>query len=715
MSWLRSAMNKAVEVGNNNLTRTVKNYADSVVQHAGHAVAEGAKILQDRIGNRNFKSFKQTVQRLEEASSSCKGPERVQLMKRWLAALKAIDNMFEVSVEDKEKNNEQQHSSEEPRKQSLVLYYDSEMGGEPLNFRDVFLYSKALEGISICMILETPNEEEISLLLELFGLCLTGGKAVHNAIVGSIQDLAKAFSSYKDEVLVKREELLQFAESAITGLKINADLGRIDAEVSTLNKQLEEIKTVKDASEGHETISKETAASIEALKAALAHIRVCSRLEGLLLKKKTLKYGDSPEVHSQKVDKLKLLSESLASSTNKAETEISDHRVQKEEALKFRVAKTGEVGEVEKELAAEISALEKQRNEIEAQLKQVNISLAAASARLQNVREERDQFYDANDEIVAHLKTREDELSKSIGSCRVEADVLSSWIKFLEDAWALQSSFTETKEKEANVELERHEDYFVNLVLKLLSAYEKELRPSVDRIRKYVENLKSLGEGSSAEESGLVSGESKALIPRKNLELEYLDYEAKIITTFSVVDNMMEQFYAQQGTVSRKDEPTIKELFENIEKLREEFESIERPELEMEVPEVPTQEDASSHKIPDESTHTAKKATEAPATATSTKPEQVSDAPSYKMLDESVSIPAREATEAPAAGEKEEKKPAATKAVQVSEAELAKLESESENINQDYSAEEIGGWEFDELEKELNLGDSGKPQKDRNT
>ena len=43
-------MNKAVEVGNkNNLTRTVKNYADSVVQQAGQAVAEGAKILQDRI------------------------------------------------------------------------------------------------------------------------------------------------------------------------------------------------------------------------------------------------------------------------------------------------------------------------------------------------------------------------------------------------------------------------------------------------------------------------------------------------------------------------------------------------------------------------------------------------------------------------------------------------------------------------------------------
>lgn len=38
---------------------------------------------------------------------------------------------------------------------------------------------------------------------------------------------------------------------------------RIDAEVSTLNKQLDEIKAVKDASGDHETISEETAASIE--------------------------------------------------------------------------------------------------------------------------------------------------------------------------------------------------------------------------------------------------------------------------------------------------------------------------------------------------------------------------------------------------------------------------------------------------------------------
>ncbi|KAH6762678.1 structural maintenance of chromosomes protein, partial [Perilla frutescens var. hirtella] len=255
-------------------------------------------------GGRNVKSFKQTVKRLEEASVSCRGRERVELMRRWLAVLKEIEKSSSSTFEDKEKNNEQHQLLEEPkspRRQSMVLYYDSDMGGEPLTFRDVFLYSQALEGISICMILEPPNEDEVSLLLELFGLCLTGGIEVHNAIVSSIQDLAKVFSSYQDEVLVKREELLQFAEGAITGLKINAEIQRIDAEVYTLKKQLESRASHSHDGDSQETNIKQSASpTIEALKEALAHIRACSRLEALLLKKKAIKCGDTSEIHSQK-------------------------------------------------------------------------------------------------------------------------------------------------------------------------------------------------------------------------------------------------------------------------------------------------------------------------------------------------------------------------------------------------------------------------------
>ncbi|KAK6135863.1 hypothetical protein DH2020_030350 [Rehmannia glutinosa] len=553
MSWLRSAVNKAVEVGNkNNLTRTVKNYADSVVHHAGQAVAEGAKIFQDRI----------TVKRLEEASVSCRGRERVELMRRWVAVLKEIEKSSGITFEDKETSNEQhqllEDPKESPRRQSMVLYYDPDTGGEPMTFRDVFLYSQALEGISICM--------------------------------------------------VKREELLQFAEGAITGLKVNADLQRIDAEVSTLKKQLELRASQEHGDDGHRTnLKQSTAPTIEALKEALAHIRVCSRLEGLLLKKKALKYGDTTEIHSQKVDKLKVLSESLASSSSKAEKRISDNRLQKEDALKFRVSKASEVSEIEKELAAEISGLEKQREELEAQLMKVNTSLSAAQARLRNVTEERDQFFEANDQIVAHLKTK------------------------------------------------------------------KELRPSIDRIGKYVENLKSLSEGLALT-SEVETDDSQKLNPRRNLEEEYRDYEAKIITTFSVVDNMREQFYAEQGKNSSKENLKVKELFDNIEKLREEFESIERPNLEIENP---------------------------------TKEKETS---SGEKLQESVRDSFTEQAGTVNAGKDDDPQPPPPKSEQMldPEAELAKLESEFGKINQDYSTEEIGEWEFDELERELRSGDSSK-------
>ncbi|KAK8357022.1 hypothetical protein V6Z11_A05G395100 [Gossypium hirsutum] len=677
MSWLRTAVNKAVEVGNkNNLTRNFRNYADTVVHHAGQAVAEGAKLLQDRIASRNVRSVKQTVKRLEEAAISCRGSERVMLLRSWLIALKEIEKLASSSSEGSQKSLGQILASEDerenPKRTSMVLYYDSDIGGAPMDFREVFLQSQALEGITVSMIIEAPNDEEISLLLEMFGLCLTGGKEIHNAIVSSIQDLATAFSSYQDEVLVKREELLQFAQSAITGLKIRADLVRMESEASDLKKKLDQMSTLlKLPKGGHDNASETTTeATIEDLKVALAEIRIRSTLEGILQKKKlAVNNGDSPEIHAQKVDKLKVLSESLANSSIKAEKRISDHRLQKEEALTVRVVKANEADEREKEIVAEISELEKQRDQLEAELKKVHISLVAANARLHNVREERDHFYEANDQIVAHLKTKEDELSKSISACKVEAKVLHTWINFLEDTWLLQSSYVETKNKQVVEELERHEDYFVNFAITLLSAYKKELGPSISRISKFVENLKKLSESAR-------NDDSKESNPRKHLEEEYLGYETKIITIFSVVENLREHFNAKHGTTSRKDDPKVKGLFDDIEKLRVEFETIERPILEMETPKVDSPN-------------------ERPLEILSPHPPLESTLPKLDTKENPKTQPKPDTKENPE-----------TQPVLDAAAELAKLESEFGKVNQDYTSEEIGDWEFDELERGLISGDS---------
>ncbi|CAI0471754.1 unnamed protein product [Linum tenue] len=582
MSWFRSAVNRAVVAGgHSSLSRTVRTVADTVVVQAGNAVTGGAKIITDRIkqGSRNLQNFRQTAKRLEEVAVSYRGIERVQLMRRWLVALKEIERLSASFTADDNKSADENlfpdDSKESPKKPTMIYYFDPDLG--TMNFRDVFLYSQALEGIALSMILEAPSVEEVSMLLEMFGLCLAGGKEVHQTLIDSIQTLAKAFSTYRDEVLVKREELLQLAKGAISGLKMNADLARIDAEVGRLLEKLEKQEELNNPS-SRDSTEKSIKETTQDLKDTLKRIQLCSTLEALLIKKRSLTNGDSAQAHAEKVDKLKILAESLISSTKKAESRIVDHRCQKEEALNFRVAKTNEVSQIEKELAVEIKALEKQKHELESQLKRVNTDLTSARQRIHNAKEERENFDEASNQILMHLKSREEELSKSINSCRVEAEVVNSWIHFLQDTWVLQSAHTEQKEKQVNGDLERYGDYLENLVIHLLTAYKEQLGPAVTRFRGLVEEL-HLCHGPEAATPPDIDN-PKRVNKRKGLEDEYLESEAKIITILSIVDTVKKQFNSKHEGIYRKDTDGTDELFNAIGKIKEEFESIVRPTLE---------------------------------------------------------------------------------------------------------------------------------------
>ncbi|CAN6353861.1 unnamed protein product [Urochloa humidicola] len=659
-SWLRSAVSRAVEAGGRSgVARAVKGYADAVAHHAGQAVAD---ILHDRMGAQNYKSFKKTVARLEEAAVSCRGGERVELLKRWLGALQDVD--AELGASDSKASEDHDPSDEmDTSKAPMVLFYDADIDGAPMNFRDVFLYSQALEGITLSMILEAPSEEEVSLLLEIFGICLTGGKEVNKEIMSNVQDLAKAFSEYKDEVLVKREELLEYAQSIISGLKRNADILRIDAETLELQRKLDEKQKSRAQSteDQDKTSAKIAVADLEAFKEALSEVRLCSRVEELLLKKKSITPGDSLEIHSQKVDKLKVLADSLATSSSKAEQRILEHRRQKEDALNFRVKKENEVTAAEKELLDEITELEKQRDELEAQLKKVNISLNAATGRLKQTREERDQFDEANNQIIFNLKKKEDDLSKSISLCNAESNVVKIWISFLEDSWKLQSSYNEQKENKTCDELEKCVSDFLKLTKHHLSAFKEVLSPLIESIKTYVGNLAVLNSSEEAKEHGDDEA-SERTNPRKSLEEEYLETEKKIIIAFSIVDHIKKLFYSEQGANSRRDDPEVKNLVDEIEKLRESFESIERPTLSI--------ESDKAKPLPVDGSKLSPSPLQAPATP---KAAHV-DSPKSPMKPEQHFD---------------------------SDAELANLGSELGKEDKEYSGEEISGWEFDELEEDL--------------
>ncbi|KAF0903978.1 hypothetical protein E2562_030110 [Oryza meyeriana var. granulata] len=644
MSWLRNAVHRAVEAsGGPLLTRTVRTSLDTVVHHAGQAVAGGARLINNRIGSQSYKSMKLTAKRLEDAALSYRGEERVQLLRRWLVALKETQRAVAAAKES-------QHAAYPDQTLPVLdLYMDYENGAQPMNFIHVFLYSQALECTVLSTILEVPTEEELSLLSEIFGMCLSGGKDVHNAILSSIQELANLFSSYHDEVLAKRDELLQFAQCAISGLKVNADIARLDDEIVQLQQRINGMDALQSNSTSRRSKASQTVA--EGFRTAVNEVRLCSRMEELLLMKKSIHHGNSFETYFEKVDKLKVLSESLANSAAKAERRILENRLQKEESLIFRVTKTNEVSGTEKDLVAEISELEKQKDQLEAELKKVNTKLNAAVMKLKKTREERDQFDEASNQIVLHLKAKEEELSRSIASCKVESSTVSAWIHFLEDTWKLQSLYEELRQKQANDELDRCATCFAKLIDHHVCARVEELSIYIDRIKTFVDNLKIFDDRSvSAEEEN--NGSSKQSNPRKYLEEEYLETEKKVVAAFSLVDNIRAIYFSNQEHQARRDDPDVKNLCANIDKLRVEFESVPRPVLQI--------------KIKEKEQRTRRS-------------RSLQAAGSPRNPGHESPIPAQLRTRLPSE----------------SDSELARFDPDQ---YKEYSADDISGWEFDELE-----------------
>eukprot|EP00249_Psilotum_nudum_P015930 c25584_g1_i1 orf=559-2697(-) len=708
MSWLRSAINKAAEVGGKNIAPNLSRTVRSVAQHAGQAVAGGAKLVQDRLSGRNLNSFKHAVRRLDEVALNARGTERVQALARWLGALVEIgrDAVFPSIVEESRTPKSEDATATgafdevpSPRKASMVFFFDSDNDGEPMNFRELFLRSHAIENIVTSMILEAPVDDEIAMLVDVFGLCLGGGKELHNAIISSIQDLAKALASYKQEVMAKRDDLLQYARDAVSGLKLNADVEGLDAQIAIIKQQIidkqggdilkEEITSLQLPVGVAQNASEELSLLLaEGSKKTEEVLHLGSELQDLLQKKRLLLCkGDSQKTRAEKVELLKSLSESLSKATADAEKLIADNRNQKIEALKYRATKAQEVEEVEKTVGAEVKMLEKRKNELEAELKEVNAALAAATSRHINTQEEKEQFDEASTKIVAHLTIQEENLTQLIDAQKQEVGVIETWLSFLGDTWQLQASCMGQKEKDIeNAFGEAKLQYFQTVIINL-SYQQEELNLLLKQLKFYSEELMEIAKKRLGREESVESGmdvSSDIIKAKRKLQERYLEAEGQAVKVLKRIEFWKKdlQPYATVTSGNKDLEKSVLDAFEAIYKIQKELENLPRPDFE--VVDIPTSTPVSlsrksSVKWADTSGLQDKELHQ------ETHPQVYGAGESRDRLTEVL--------------RQTDKQADIEDSIDYDPTDLQT--NENKDI-EGYAQEEIAGWEFDELEEELN-------------
>ncbi|CAI5508934.1 unnamed protein product [Closterium sp. Naga37s-1] len=245
---------------------------------------------------------------------------------------------------------------------SMVLFYDPDAGNEALNFRDVFLRSSALELIVASMVVAPGDEDEMALLRGLFGLCLNLSTTQCDDLLAALQSLGSSLSAYS-ELKLSSDDLATMVAEAVTGLKVNPEIERVDLESCRLQQLIAEAASV--------------AASL----------------------------GDTPGDRALKVERVSCLAAELSEGMEGLRRKAEECRQQRQEALAYRSSKAQEAREAEKVLLSEAQQVQKRKEELEEELRRVQAALDGVNRRLVKLEEEKDLFSQASTGIEAHLSS----------------------------------------------------------------------------------------------------------------------------------------------------------------------------------------------------------------------------------------------------------------------------------------------------------------------
>eukprot|EP00232_Nephroselmis_pyriformis_P009023 CAMPEP_0182893172 /NCGR_PEP_ID=MMETSP0034_2-20130328/24313_1 /TAXON_ID=156128 /ORGANISM="Nephroselmis pyriformis, Strain CCMP717" /LENGTH=277 /DNA_ID=CAMNT_0025026897 /DNA_START=163 /DNA_END=992 /DNA_ORIENTATION=- len=208
-------------------TSTARSGASTMYKSTGRfmgRVGREAGNLRNRLTGKHYQDYHKAVARLESATLGLSGPERGQSLKRWIAALEELapattptDGCTDGWGGAGDDAAPPLPAADGPagEKAHTVLFFDKDVSPEPMNFRGVFLRSRALENIVEAAVMTGLHDDDENDLRKLFAATLVGGEGVQERALRGVRELAAAVQALGDKVVVDDEELAGVAAAAV--------------------------------------------------------------------------------------------------------------------------------------------------------------------------------------------------------------------------------------------------------------------------------------------------------------------------------------------------------------------------------------------------------------------------------------------------------------------------------------------------------------------
>eukprot|EP00899_Mesostigma_viride_P001936 jgi/Mesvir1/11743/Mv00117-RA.1 len=459
MSWIRSAFSGVTSAAGN-----VRKAAENV---AGQ--------FQDRLAGKHYTSFKDASVRLERVALDMRGEQRLMSLQRWLSALRDVTPagvgtgggppVGEASLRSS-LDGEGGDGAVPASSAKQVLFYDPDISSEPLTFRDVFLCSCALENIATTIVEEMPMEEEEGVLLELFGLTLTGTPQQHTQLLEYLKAISLAVASSREEEEesnANHEEVIEAVRCAMSALKHRSEDERLDAVMST-TKEIMARRLSRNVSRDQAGGSNSLEDDDEELggdgsepvllgnNAPLVET-VTRTAEALELAQQlcyTAYTRVDPQRREARAQKLQQMGAAMEerrrmvmATIGECKEQLAHSHRQKDEAARFRETKLAETREAVAALIEEHARLLERKAELEGQLSEVNFAIARNLGRRKIKEEEVEEFNDANSDLVTDLGLKEQEVLLNLETQGRELNFLTGLTDLL---GASQSQLSEALE-----------------------------------------------------------------------------------------------------------------------------------------------------------------------------------------------------------------------------------------------------------------------------